>query len=219
MRGIKAIRQKGVWIRLLRFATLNPMTRTQALELLRLSEPFSQSELKQAYLNISKGIHADFMGNLNTAYELLKAELPVSPPPQEQPEPPGTTPKNPLLLKALSLATEKWCWHKFIQGDYGLPKTFWMFGVLWLVVVMITTTGLIEVIPPMLSENGKDLTGDFLSLVYSPFDLVYFLAIWRAASKYTGPKVWAVLAKTTVVLGWAQIIAGFYFAVKYYSSI
>lgn len=45
------------------------------------------------------------------------------------------------------------------------------------------------------------------------FVFVYWLfiavAIWRSATKYTGPKAWAVLAKFAVVVGVARMLAEF----------
>ena len=41
-----------------------------------------------------------------------------------------------------------------------------------------------------------------LMLGYTAYEIPVLLGVWRASDKYTGPKVWAVLAKIAVVLGW-----------------
>ena len=41
------------------------------------------------------------------------------------------------------------------------------------------------------------------------YKIVVFIAIWNSASKYTGSKIWAILAKIMVVLGFLSTLAIF----------
>lgn len=81
---------------------------------------------------------------------------------------------------------------KLMQGDYGLPKTYWLFGILGNLlfsasIALAAATGSI----PMLVMSV------IASVMYS---LAVAVGIWRASNKYPGPKVWAVMAKISVIL-------------------
>jgi len=145
------------------------MTRPQAIELLRLSELFSQPDLKEAYLNISKGLHADFMDDLNRAYELLKAETPPSP---------AATPELP---------EEKKDWKKIYHGDYPFVKMFW-FGMLGMIAGFFLLAVLSEI-----PGAAKGIKGGFIA--YFGMCFIYGVGLWRSADKYQGPKGWAVGGK------------------------
>lgn len=83
---------------------------------------------------------------------------------------------------------------KLASGDFGLAKTYWLYGILVSLVVQII---------------GEFITStESLVLVmgiYIIYMLPVLLGIWRASKKYTGPYVWAVLAKIAVVLGWLSL--------------
>ena len=79
---------------------------------------------------------------------------------------------------------------KLSSGDFGLAKTYWLYGVVVGVVVNlatkpVTSAGLLVVI----------------LLAYAVYEAMVLMGVWRAASKYQGLKLWAVLAKIAVVLG------------------
>lgn len=87
-----------------------------------------------------------------------------------------------------------------IKGEIALWKTYWLFGV----VGNIVATFLINVFA-YFSE-----TLFFLILVLMIiYKIIVFIAIWNSASKYTGVKVWAILAKIMVVLGFISILTIF----------
>ena len=80
-----------------------------------------------------------------------------------------------------------------MAGRYGLPKTYWFFGVLGsflfnIPVALALTAG---------SQTAVILVG-IISCMYLGAVLV---GIWRASELYKGPKIWAGLAKLAVILG------------------
>jgi hypothetical protein len=90
---------------------------------------------------------------------------------------------------------------KLMHGDYGLAKTYWLFGVLG-----STVLGAILALAGGLAEEFS-LALIIVALSYSA---VVLIGTWRAASRYLGPKHWAVLAKLATALGWGQLaVAGF----------
>ena len=94
---------------------------------------------------------------------------------------------------------------KFIRdlwrGDVPLVWTYWGFGV----VVTLVFVGLFAIVGNNLS--GFDRSAALIATVIAlfVFAIVYtvfvWIAIWRSASKYTGRRMWRILAKTVVVLG------------------
>lgn len=87
---------------------------------------------------------------------------------------------------------------KLTQGDYGLPKTYWLFGVLG---------NLLFIVPIALAAAAESMPILVLSLIASVvYSLVVAVGIWRASDKYLGPKVWAVLAKIAVILGILRLL-------------
>lgn len=83
---------------------------------------------------------------------------------------------------------------KLVRGEYGLAKTYWLFGV---VVGLI-----VGLLLGLIAETAILLV---LTFVYLCYQMTVLIGIWRAADNYLGPKYWAVLAKIAVVLGWIQL--------------
>ena len=81
---------------------------------------------------------------------------------------------------------------KLRDGDYGLAKTYWGWGVGigFLFGILISVLSHIPI----------------LGLLFSIFMIFYqitlWIGIWRASYRYHGPKIWAVLARVAVILGW-----------------
>ena len=80
---------------------------------------------------------------------------------------------------------------RLLKGDYGLPKTFWLWGtlgpcILWLLIVFVGG-----------SSVSVMLTKLLVAVIYL---FVVWIAIWRAANSYAGAPIWATLAKACVVL-------------------
>ena len=90
---------------------------------------------------------------------------------------------------------------RLINGDLGLAVTYWVFGtvgsaLIYLLIVWLEVAGQSTV---MLMVLGVAIT--YVAAMY--------IAIWRAANKYTGPGVWAVLARAVVVLSVLSVIGAF----------
>ena len=82
---------------------------------------------------------------------------------------------------------------KLWNGDAGLAKSYWLWGVaagfVWGIALGVTK-------PVPGSASAQIL----LSLIAAYFVFAY-VGIWRAANKYQGKKAWVTLAKFAVVLG------------------
>jgi len=94
-------------------------------------------------------------------------------------------------------ATEKGFFKKLANGDFGLAKTYWLYGVLFgffvnIAMRLITSIGLLVIV----------------MLVYTAYEIPVIIGVWRAAKKYQGPKIWAELAKIAVVLGAIMLVVG-----------
>lgn len=96
---------------------------------------------------------------------------------------PETTIRHKSFLKKMS------------DGDYGLAKTYWLYGGVVGVGFLIIESVLC--ISPLLY---------LLFWVVETFYWVHNLTgTWRAASNYPGPQIWAFLAKVMTVIGWISI--------------
>jgi len=98
---------------------------------------------------------------------------------------------------AVNDSTEKGFFGKLANGDFGLAKTYWLYGVLVgfivnIAIKPITSIGLLVII----------------MLAYTAYEILVFMGTWRAANKYQGSKIWAALAKIAVVLGVIMLVVG-----------
>lgn len=92
---------------------------------------------------------------------------------------------------------ERAFFEKLANGDFGLAKTYWVYGVL---VGMVVN----------LSSNFITSIGGFVIFIitYTVYEIPVLMGTWKAANKYGGSKIWAVLAKTAVILGVIMLVAG-----------
>lgn len=92
---------------------------------------------------------------------------------------------------------------KVWRGDAGLARTYWLFGVIGSFVWGLLLGG----VKP----------GSILAIVAVVLFLVYIVMVnvgtWRAASRYDGPKVWAILAKMAVAAIPVLMVVGFIAAI------
>lgn len=94
-----------------------------------------------------------------------------------------------------SMDEQKGFFSKLSNGDFGLARTYWLYGV----VVGIVINLVIQVVPSI----GAIAVVLALATVYQ---VMVLLGIWRAATRYQGRKVWAILAKFAAVLGWMGVL-------------
>ena len=95
-----------------------------------------------------------------------------------------------------SITDEKGFFRKLSNGDFGLAKTYWLYGVL---VAFVLGFGMKAV-----SSIGLLI---ILMLIHSAYHILILIGTWRAATKYQGWKIWAVLGKIAVVLGIIMLAA------------
>ncbi|MGB4069787.1 MAG: hypothetical protein WBK08_17295 [Nitrospira sp.] len=84
---------------------------------------------------------------------------------------------------------------RLVTGEFGLARTYWIYGVLVGLVVglamrLIPSIGLLAII----------------LLMYTAYQTLVLLGAWRAANKYIGSFVWVVLAKVAVALGGVSLV-------------
>lgn len=85
------------------------------------------------------------------------------------------------------------------DGNYGLPKTYWAYGVL-VNLVLGVVVGLV------ISISQSRAVAVLCVAAIGAYQVLITIAIWNAAAKYPGSKVWAVLARIGAVLGVLQFI-------------
>jgi len=106
-------------------------------------------------------------------------------------------------------ASTKPSFRQFIGGEFGLPLTFWGYGVA--VNVFFYLALLIA-----LEATNINIAFGVLGLMFAYLILV-IVANWRAADKYAGHKVWPILVLLGLLLTyfplmfivWLVILVGF----------
>ena len=78
------------------------------------------------------------------------------------------------------------------EGNIGLPITYWAYGILGGIVWAVC----IKSIDP---EPDGDLI-KILYLLVGVYYIVVYTGIWRSSEKYTGNRMWAILAKFAVII-------------------
>lgn len=84
---------------------------------------------------------------------------------------------------------------KLWRGEESLASTYWIFGMVGTGIfkgVLYLTQGLVAVNIAILA----------LAIIYAAF---VYVAIWRSAIHYQGPRLWSVLARVMVVIGAAWL--------------
>ncbi|MDY6930114.1 MAG: hypothetical protein SWN10_23955 [Pseudomonadota bacterium] len=84
---------------------------------------------------------------------------------------------------------------KLVNGDFGLAKTYWLYGFVVGIVINVLTR-----IVPSLGALAVILA------LAIPYQVMVLLGVWRAADRYQGRKAWAILAKVAAVLGWLGVL-------------
>ncbi len=78
---------------------------------------------------------------------------------------------------------------KLWRGDHGLLITFWIYNILTSFVASI-----------FIAMLGKSILLILLILPLFCYDVLVTVGAWRAATKYSGQKIWSILAKITCIL-------------------
>lgn len=94
---------------------------------------------------------------------------------------------------------------KLADGDLGLAKTYWFYGV----AVGMVMTGIRNI--AAVSPSAHQI----ILIIQTAWVLPVILGTWRSANKYQGEKIWAILAKIAMsltafflVISWAITLYG-----------
>jgi hypothetical protein len=88
---------------------------------------------------------------------------------------------------------------KLWRGEYSLPVTYWVFGVIGNIALGIPLN--------LMSPDGNQiLFYSFLALAFV-YSIVVAVGIWRSASKYQGLALWKYLAKFIAILSFISVAA------------
>ena len=95
---------------------------------------------------------------------------------------------------------------KLVAGEYGLAKTYWLFGV----GIGFLASVLLQILGAAGASGGLLV---IFGLVAISYNCAVLKGIWEAANQYRGPRVWAILGKVAVVLGALQIVAAIFIVI------
>lgn len=97
---------------------------------------------------------------------------------------------KPEYIDISSDSSNRMFFAKLANGDFGLAKTYWFYGVL---------VGIgFNIITNLITSLGGLCV---LFILYILYEIPVMIGVWRAANKYQGPKFWAVCAKVATAFG------------------
>lgn len=102
---------------------------------------------------------------------------------------------------------------KLMNGQYGLAKTFWLFGVL------------VQFIFQLIMNMSFYLIGysALLLIIFSTLLIAYsicqLIGLWRAAELYSGLSLWVLLSKIYIVFGFIMMPISFLTALWFLNSL
>ena len=94
----------------------------------------------------------------------------------------------------MAKSKEQASFEKFINGDFGLAKTFWIFLVL--------ANILFKVFIFLIEKSIDSYSFTVLAIFWFIYQLLALIATTKAIEKYQGKKIWKIFAKIAVVLAW-----------------
>jgi hypothetical protein len=88
------------------------------------------------------------------------------------------------------------------RGELSLPKSYWLNGLVIGLVCRIVFTGLLTGIA-FAAASMPWLVLVFILVVALNIAIVVWIivGIWRSAGRYTGPRIWGILARVVVAIG------------------
>lgn len=86
---------------------------------------------------------------------------------------------------------------KLWRGDYSLPITYWVFGVIGNIGLGIPMN--------LVSADGNPLLFYSLLTLVFIYSIVVAVGIWRSATKYQGLSLWKYLAKFVAILSFISV--------------
>mgnify|MGYP001766856759 CR=1 FL=1 len=108
-------------------------------------------------------------------------------------------------IKIDSPKEQKKFFPKLITGEYGLAKTFWIFGIIpdFIIYPVI-----------MIIENSLNHNHDipsilvFMLITYLIYRPIVLIGTWHASTAYSGLKLWKYLSRAHVILGALGALGG-----------
>lgn len=104
---------------------------------------------------------------------------------------------------------------KLAKGEFGLPMTYWVYGVLagfvWSVgiqAISYSASSVKSSYGQEPNETAQLLIGAIYILMVLYYAIVY-TGIWNASSHYKGSMIWAILAKFVVIITTLPFAIGF----------
>ena len=88
---------------------------------------------------------------------------------------------------------------KLINGDCGLAQTYWFYGF----VINLLFNVLLVLFSKTIPDRNLVLITLIISIIWN---FLVLIGIWRAAGKYKGPKIWAILARIVVIIGLSILV-------------
>ena len=83
------------------------------------------------------------------------------------------------------------------RGEVPLPVAFWKFAILYgLLANFFATIASLSTV----SADAPAWLAVALFLLPAPYNLFMGVSVWRSADRYTGPRLWADLARPLIVL-------------------
>jgi hypothetical protein len=87
------------------------------------------------------------------------------------------------------------------RGEVGMARVFWEYAIAFGTLANLITTALAF---GTYLATGSVLLGVIIFLLPLPYNVLIVVAVWRSASRYRGPPIWATLARV-VVVAWALL--------------
>jgi DNA-binding helix-hairpin-helix protein with protein kinase domain len=92
---------------------------------------------------------------------------------------------------------------KLMRGDFGLARTYWGLGA--------GVGTIVNILFDFLESNISDALFGLIGLAYIAYIVMWFIGVWRASNRYTGPRIWSILAKIIVIIA-SIVLAGIFIA-------
>lgn len=84
------------------------------------------------------------------------------------------------------------------RGELPLDEAFWTWATLGGLIVNVASVALMVALLMAERRLAALIVGHIVSI---PYNFAAVVVVWRAAGRYRGPRIWAVLARVAAVLG------------------
>jgi hypothetical protein len=107
--------------------------------------------------------------------------------------------ENQVMDKPKQRLTALW------EGELPLWKAYWVYGLLGAFVATLGSAFL----ETMTRTRFWITVGVLFAVLLSLFQIIVWVGIWRSARRYSGPRIWSILARIMVIAGVAKTIREF----------